>query len=148
MKRLVITAISLIVVSISTALTGCNQQTSGSTNQAHSGTTATTPGTATPSAQAAQPGASPQSTATPGNAAIKEAMSKPGVPVMAQPGGQDAKNAKPGATPAAIPNSIPERLRRPLTLEEINKLPPEVRDMILRAQGRLPASPTPTPKKK
>lgn len=36
-------------------------------------------------------------------------------------------------------DAIPERLRRPLTLEEINALPPETRDMILKAQGRLPA---------
>jgi hypothetical protein len=43
-------------------------------------------------------------------------------------------------------NAIPERLRRPLSLEEINALPPETRDMILRAQGRLPAA-TATPKK-
>ncbi|MEP7272695.1 MAG: hypothetical protein ABI882_14425, partial [Acidobacteriota bacterium] len=35
--------------------------------------------------------------------------------------------------PALI--GIPERLRRPLTREEIEKLPPETRDMILRAQG-------------
>ncbi len=35
---------------------------------------------------------------------------------------------------------IPERLRRPLTLEEINQLPAETREMILRAQGRLPGT--------
>ncbi|HZS07110.1 MAG TPA: S9 family peptidase [Blastocatellia bacterium] len=50
---------------------------------------------------------------------------------------------------------IPERLRRPLTVEEINQLPKDVREMILRAQGRLqesgagntavPASPSPQP---
>ena len=46
---------------------------------------------------------------------------------------------------ATIPAQIPERLRRPLTREEIMKLPPETRDMILRAQG-LPV-PSPTKKK-
>jgi hypothetical protein len=46
---------------------------------------------------------------------------------------------------ATIPPQIPERLRRPLTREEIMKLPPETRDMILRAQG-LPV-PSPTKKK-
>lgn len=44
---------------------------------------------------------------------------------------------------------IPERLRRPLTLEEINQLPPQIREMILRAQGRQAATttnnPAPTP---
>lgn len=44
---------------------------------------------------------------------------------------------------------IPERLRRPLTLEEINQLPPQIRDMILRAQGRQAGAttnnPAPTP---
>ncbi|NOT60217.1 MAG: S9 family peptidase [Acidobacteria bacterium] len=33
-------------------------------------------------------------------------------------------------------NGIPEQLRRPLTRAEIDKLPPEVREMILRAQGQ------------
>ncbi len=43
-----------------------------------------------------------------------------------------------------IPALIPERLRRPLTDKEIMALPPETRDMILRAQGK----PVPTPTKK
>ncbi len=37
-------------------------------------------------------------------------------------------------------NGIPEQLRRPLTRAEIDKLPPEVREMILRAQGQAVAS--------
>ena len=45
-------------------------------------------------------------------------------------------------------DAIPERLKRPLTLEEINALPPETRDMILQAQGRLPAKGAATPAKK
>jgi hypothetical protein len=52
-----------------------------------------------------------------------------------------------GAMPNSL-NAIPERLRRPLTLEEINALPPETRDMILKAQGRLPATGAATPAKK
>ena len=50
--------------------------------------------------------------------------------------------AKPNAeAPAsAALNGIPEQLRRPLTRAEIDKLPPEVREMILRAQGQAVAS--------
>ena len=44
-----------------------------------------------------------------------------------------------GAMPNAL-NAIPEQMRRPLTLEEINKLPAETRDMILKAQGRAGAA--------
>ena len=46
-----------------------------------------------------------------------------------------------------VPNPIPESLRRPLTREEIMKLPPDVRDRILRAQGQPVPSPSPTPKR-
>jgi len=63
-----------------------------------------------------------------------------------------AAKASPGISPGtvsgaqpAVPSSIPERLRHPLTREEIEKLPPDVRDMILRAQGRASATPA-TPK--
>ena len=52
-----------------------------------------------------------------------------------------------GAMPNAL-NAIPEQMRRPLTLDEINKLPPETRDMILKAQGRLPAAGAAAPAKK
>jgi hypothetical protein len=45
---------------------------------------------------------------------------------------------------ATIPANIQDRLRRPLTDQEIMQLPPETRDMILRAQGK----PIPTPTKK
>jgi hypothetical protein len=57
--------------------------------------------------------------------------------------------AVPGQMPKSL-NDIPERLRRPLTLEEIKQLPPETRDMILKAIGQpVPAgSPAPSPKKK
>ena len=72
-------------------------------------------------------------------------------PGAAGGGGGGNAAAKPGtsATPVAqgtIPAQIPEMLRRPLTHEEIMKLPPETRDMILRAQGK--PVPTPSPTKK
>ncbi len=37
-------------------------------------------------------------------------------------------------------SGIPERLKRPLTREEIDQLPPATRDLILKAQGAVPAS--------
>jgi hypothetical protein len=40
--------------------------------------------------------------------------------------------------------NIQDRLRRPLTDQEIMQLPPATRDMILKAQGK----PIPTPTKK
>lgn len=52
----------------------------------------------------------------------------------------------PGQIPKDL-NSIPERLRRPLTLEEIKQLPPETRDMILKAIGQPVPAGSPTPKK-
>jgi hypothetical protein len=55
------------------------------------------------------------------------------------------------AVPGQMPNSldaIPEQMRRPLTLDEIKRLPPESRDMILRAIGQPVPSPSPSPKKK
>ncbi len=72
---------------------------------------------------------------TPGNAAAS-----PLVP----PTSKDGKQAKVEAKP--LPPDLWQRMTRPLSLEEINKLPPETRDMILRAQGRLPASPAPKKK--
>ena len=52
-----------------------------------------------------------------------------------------AKPAAAAETPASMAlNGIPEQLRRPLTRAEIDKLPPEVREMILRAQGQAVAS--------
>ncbi len=56
----------------------------------------------------------------------------------------DTTTAKPATiaeTPASTAlNGIPEQLRRPLTRAEIDKLPPEVREMILRAQGQAVAN--------
>jgi hypothetical protein len=49
--------------------------------------------------------------------------------------------AVPGQMPKSL-DAIPEQLRRPLTLDEIKKLPPESRDMILKAIGQPVPSPT------
>ena len=75
----------------------------------------------------------------------------PIITVSPQPVGSVNPNqaiAVPGQQPKSL-NDIPERLRRPLTLEEIKQLPPETRDMILKAIGQpVPAgSPAPAPKK-
>lgn len=67
-----------------------------------------------------------------------------------QPGASVNPNqaiAVPGQMPKDL-NQIPERLRRPLTLEEIKQLPPETRDMILKAIGQPVPAGSPTPKKK
>ncbi len=61
---------------------------------------------------------------------------------MTNPAMARGKDGKPPQMPPGI-----DRMYRALTLEEINALPPETRDMILKAQGRYPGSPTPTPKK-
>jgi hypothetical protein len=76
-------------------------------------------------------------------------VTAPAAPADASAGGAANTAASPAPTIVITGKNvtpldqIPERVRRPLTLEEINQLPPEVRDMILRAQGRLPASPAP-----
>ena len=66
-------------------------------------------------------------------------------PILPNPNPKDGgKQAKAEQKP--LPPDLWQRMTRPLSLEEINKLPPETRDMILRAQGRLPASPAPKKK--
>lgn len=74
--------------------------------------------------------------ATPNAMAVAPTLATPGA--IPPPNGKDA--------PKNLPNVIGDRLYRALTLEEINQLPPATRDAILRAQGRLPASPTPKKK--
>lgn len=69
--------------------------------------------------------------------------------VVIPPAPQISTNGKQAKTEQKpLPPDLWQRMTRPLTLEEINKLPPEIRDTILRAQGRMPASPSPSPKKK
>lgn len=73
----------------------------------------------------------------------------PGANVVAPPiPNSQAGNNQAKTDAKSLPPVIGDRLYRALTLEEINQLPPATRDMILKAQGRLPASPSPTPKKK
>jgi hypothetical protein len=67
--------------------------------------------------------------------------------VTPNPNSSTAQMSKDAAQAKPLPPALMEKLTRPLTLEEINRLPPDVRDMILRAQGRLPASPSPKAKK-
>lgn len=51
---------------------------------------------------------------------------------------ESAPDAKPVITDNPSFAGLPERLRRPLTREEIQRLPPETRDLILKAQGVQP----------
>jgi hypothetical protein len=89
----------------------------------------------------AQSGAQPSAQASPQTAASPA--------VTASPGAANPNQAvvAPGQLPKSL-DAIPERLRRPLTLEEIKQLPPETRDMILKAIGQPIPSPSPSPKKK
>ncbi len=56
------------------------------------------------------------------------------------PGAKPGKDGKVAAQP--LPPAIWDRMTKPLSDEDIKKLPPETRDMILRAQGKLPPAPT------
>jgi hypothetical protein len=89
---------------------------------------------------AAPPATQPAPPATPPAVAGKPA-------VTPNPNSSTAQMSKDAAQAKPLPPALMEKLTRPLTLEEINRLPPDVRDMILRAQGRLPASPSPKAKK-
>lgn len=107
---------------------------------------ATAPDTSAATANAQSlPTATP--TVSPTAVAPTLAMPSPGSavapPILPNPkeGGKQAKSEQ-----KPLPPDLWQRMTRPLTLEEINKLPPETRDMILRAQGRLPASPAPKKK--
>ncbi|HEX4945417.1 MAG TPA: hypothetical protein VFZ34_01975 [Blastocatellia bacterium] len=99
---------------------------------------------------AAAPSASP--VASPSAMAVAPPLTTPSASSSAAPSlvpsppnsKDNGKQAKTDQKP--LPPDLWERMTRPLTLEEINKLPPETRDMILRAQGRLPASPAPKKK--
>ena len=88
------------------------------------------------SGRSSEGSATPTPTPTPSPVTSSAPVMGPVPPVV---GGSPGPSVK-----ASIPAVIPDRLRRPLTLEEIMKLPPETRDMILRAQGR----PLPSPTKK
>ena len=89
------------------------------------------------SAPQANTAATPPSTVTlPANVA--------GSPLPAGSVNPNQAVAVPGQMPKSL-DAIPEQLRRRLTLDEIKKLPPESRDMILKAIGQ--PVPSATPKK-
>ena len=120
---------TLLVAAFS--LAGCNRSQATTTAPAQNQNTA-----AAQTSPAVAPSISPSVT-TP--------MSSPvPIPFMT---GKPGKNAKGKNKPTQAPQMPPgmDRMYRALTLEEINHLPPETRDMILRAQGRMPAA---TPPKK
>lgn len=102
---------------------------------------------AAPSASTAAPIANPGAIAVAPSVAMPSpgASSSPLVPLAPGKIGKDGKQQAKGDQ-KALPPDLWQRMTRPLSLEEINKLPPETRDMILRAQGRLPASPAPKKK--
>ena len=136
MYRVLIVIVFLFVI----AFTGCSKASEtappANTNAQVSPTVAASP--------AASPGAmgvaSTLAMPSPG------ASTAPSAPLNLVTPTDGNKQAKTGPQP--LPPAIGDRLRRALTLEEINQLPPETRDAILRAQGRLPASPSPAAKKK
>lgn len=90
----------------------------------------------------AAPAASPS--ASPGAMAVAPTLAMPSSPLPNGKGG----NAQAKGDPKNMPPALWQQLTRAKTLEEIKQMPPETRDAILRAQGRLPASPSPSPKKK
>lgn len=125
---------TLILLLILMALVGCSKQSA-----------APAPETST-----AQPPPAMTPAASPGALAVAPTLATPvptgsvAPPIVAPKGKEDSKQAQAEQKP--LPPDLWQRMTRPLTLEEINKLPPETRDMILRAQGRLPASPAPKKK--
>ena len=123
----------LFILVLATALVGCNKAepapvtnvaTPASSEAANVGNAMPV---ASPAIIAASPGAAPP--------AVKDAA-----PILPGKPGKDGKVASP-----PLPPAIWDRMTKPLSDEDIKKLPPETRDMILRAQGKLP--PAPTPKK-
>lgn len=116
------------------SLAGCNRSQATTTAPAQNQNATAAP--ALPTAPAVAPSISPSVT-TP--------MSSPvPTPFMTGKPGKDAKGKKKPTQAPQMPPGM-DRMYRALTLEEINQLPPETRDMILRAQGRMPAA---TPPKK
>ena len=126
MKRVLL----LLLLLLFSSLIGCSKHTPAPAQDA----------AAQPSIASATPSPSPSAMGQASTLAMPSGA-PPAAPNFK--GGKDAK-----ADQKALPPVIGDRLYRALTLEEINQMPPETRDMILRAQGRLPASPAPSPKKK
>lgn len=100
------------------SLSGCREKAAAPAAPAANVAASPAPGVNVPATVAASP--LPPGTVNPGQAVV------------------------PGQMPKSL-DAIPEQLRRPLTLDEIKKLPPESRDVILKAIGQpVPAA---TPKK-
>ena len=131
MKKVLFFALLVAVFS----LAGCNRSQATTTAPVQNqNATATAPAAQTTPAVA--PSTAP-GVATP--------MSSPvPIPFMTGKPGKDAKGKNKVTQAPQMPPGM-DRMYRALTLEEINHLPPETRDMILRAQGRMPAA---TPPKK
>jgi hypothetical protein len=122
------------------ALSACGKQQASASPQP-AATAQAQSSTPAPAMQPAGAVASPQPGGTlpppPTTIAGKPVITpQPGATIIPPPSGKSA-----AAQP--MPPALMEKLTRPLTREEIDKLPPDVRNMILRAQGRLPATPAP-----
>ena len=125
----------LFILVLATALVGCNKaEPAPATNVATPASSeAANSGNAMPVVSPAIIAASPGAVPVP--PAVKNAA-----PILPGKPGKDGKVAS-----QPLPPAIWDRMTKPLSDEDIKKLPPETRDMILRAQGKLP--PAPTPKK-
>lgn len=139
MNRVLIFLFTIFALTVA----ACNKQPDATTSPV-----AAQPATAAaPSASIAVPNASPGAIAVAPSVAMPTpgTASSPLVPLAPGKVGKDGKQQAKGDQ-KPLPPDLWQRMTRPLSLEEINKLPPETRDMILRAQGRLPASPAPKKK--
>lgn len=121
----------LLILVAAAMLVGCNK-----TEPAPVANVATPAASETPIVAPAMPVASPAIvTASPGT--VPPTLKNP-APILPGKPGKDGKVAS-----QPLPPAIWDRMTKPLSDEDIKKLPPETRDMILRAQGKLPPSPTP-----
>ena len=124
----------LFILVLAAALAGCNKsEPAPAANVAN-------PAASEAAVAPAMPVASPSIvTASPGAVPVPPAV-KNAAPILPGKPGKDGKVAS-----QPLPPAIWDRMTKPLSDEDIKKLPPETRDMILRAQGKIP--PAPTPKK-
>ena len=125
----------LSILVLAAVLAGCNK-----TEPAPVTNVATPAASEAADAGNAMPVASPAIiAASPGAVPVPPAV-KNAAPILPGKPGKDGKIAS-----QPLPPAIWDRMTKPLSDEDIKKLPPETRDMILRAQGKIP--PAPTPKK-
>lgn len=109
---------------------GCSQ------NQQPAAPATTASPVAASTAQVALPQTGASAVAPVANGSVPANVKNP----VANPSMVPGKDGKPAQMPPGL-----DRMYRPLSLEEINQLPPATREMILKAQGRW--TPTPAPKK-